>query len=194
HIVAALHSTNQMQLLQEDFYAFHVSGGTTECLLVKPCEALFEVELIAKTLDLNAGQLIDRIGVMLGLDFPCGKALDELSFGCHDKFQIKPSFKGLDCHLSGVQNQCEELKKQAKPDAYIARYAIEYVKAVIDKMTHGVLQTYGKKPLLYAGGVMSNRVIKEHITKKYGGFFAEPQFSTDNASGVAIIASILDRA
>ncbi|MFZ2538288.1 MAG: peptidase M22 [Oscillospiraceae bacterium] len=193
HIVAALHSAGQMELLHEEFYAFHISGGTTECLLVKPCGNLFEVELVAKTLDLNAGQLVDRIGVMLGLSFPCGKELDKLSLCCDDKFKIKPTFKGLDCHLSGVQNQCEDMKIKAKSDEYIARYVIEYIKAVIDKMTQKILQTYGKKPLLYAGGVMSNSVIKEYITNKYGGFFAEPQFSTDNASGVAIIASILDR-
>ncbi len=193
HIVAALHAVGKMELLQREFYAFHISGGTTECLLVKPCGNLFEVELVAKTLDLNAGQLVDRIGVMLGLAFPCGKELEKLSLSCNESFKIKPVFKGLDCHLSGVQNQCEDMKKQGKSDEYIARYVIEYIKAVIDTMTQKVLQTYGKKPLLYAGGVMSNSIVKEHIISKFGGFFAEPQFSTDNASGVAIIASILDK-
>ena len=192
HIVAALHSTNQMHLLKEEFYAFHISGGTTECLLVKPCGDLFEIELIAKTLDLNAGQLIDRVGVMLGIPFPCGQELDTLSLSCQDKISLKPVFKGLDCHLSGVQNQCESMKLQLKPDAYIARYTIEYIKSVIDVMTQKVLQTYGEKPLLYAGGVMSNSIIKEYITNKYHGFFAQPQFSTDNATGVAIIGKILD--
>lgn len=190
HIVAALHSADQMKLLEQEFYAFHISGGTTECLMVKPKGKLFEVELLAKTLDLNAGQLIDRVGAMLSLQFPCGQELDRLSLECEEEFYIKPPFKGLNCNLSGVQNQCRELKKQGRNDSYIAKYAIEYIKAVLDKMTANVLEIYGKKPLLYAGGVMSNSSIKTYMINRYGGFFAEPQFSADNAAGVAILAKM----
>lgn len=193
HIVAALFSANALSLLKEEFYAFHVSGGTTECLRVSPNDSLFDVSLIAKTLDLNAGQLIDRVGVMLSLDFPCGKALTELALQCKEKFKIKPTMKGLDIHLSGVQNQCEDMFEKCMPKEHIARYAIEYVKYAIDKMTDCVFKEYGKKPVVYAGGVMSNVIIKEHIEKKYHGLFAKPEFSTDNASGVAILGSMMDK-
>lgn len=192
HVVSALYSAEKLSLLKEDFYAFHVSGGTTECLLVKPNGNLFDITLIAKTLDLNAGQLIDRVGVMLSLDFPCGKALTELALKCDDKFKIKPTMKGADIHLSGVQNQCEDMFKKGVPKEYIARYTIEYIKACIDNMTQCVIDKYGKKPFIYAGGVMSNIIIKEYICEKYDGLFAEPIFSTDNACGVSIIGCIMD--
>lgn len=192
HIVAALYSTKRLDLLNEDFYAFHVSGGTTECLHVLKNDRLFNVEIIAKTLDLNAGQLIDRVGVMLGLQFPCGKELEKLALQCKEKIKVHTSFKDLDCNISGAQNQCQKLIL-SKSKEYVARYAIEYINAVIDNMTQKVIDKYGKKPLIYAGGVMSDVIIREHIENKYGGYFAAPDFSCDNAMGVAIIASVLDK-
>lgn len=189
HIVAALYSADALNLLSEDFYAFHLSGGTTECLSVKSAPPLFNISLLAQTLDLNAGQLVDRVGLMLGLKFPCGGEITRLALLCEEEIKLKPSFKGIDIHMSGVQNQCEKLKKNGAEDSYIARFVIEYIKATVDQMTEIVLKAYGDKPLVYAGGVMSNAIIREHIEKKYGGIFALPEFSTDNAAGVAIIAS-----
>lgn len=192
HIVAALYSANALDMLKEKFFAFHVSGGTTECLLVEPKDSLFDITLIAKTLDLNAGQLVDRIGVMLGLQFPCGKALTELALQCNKKFKIKPTLKGHDIHLSGVQNQCETMHQKGVSQEEIARYVIEYIKASLEAMTKSVKEEYGTLPLLYAGGVMSNSIIKEYMQKEYSGLFASPEFSADNAAGVSIITAIKD--
>ncbi|WMJ23030.1 peptidase M22 [Paludicola sp. MB14-C6] len=192
HIVAALYSASAIDLLNNKFLAFHVSGGTTECLLVEPKNNLFDVTLIAKTLDLNAGQLIDRVGVMLGLQFPCGKALTELALQCNKKFKIKPTLKGHDIHLSGVQNQCETMYQKGVSKEEIARYVIEYIKSSLEAMTKGVQEQYGQLPLLYAGGVMSNTIIKEYMSNNYNGLFASPEFSADNAAGVSIITAIKD--
>jgi N6-L-threonylcarbamoyladenine synthase len=192
HIVAALYSANALHLLKQRFFAFHVSGGTTECLLVEPNDTLFDVTLIAKTLDLNAGQLVDRVGVMLGLQFPCGKELTQLALQCEKQIQIKPTLKGHDIHLSGVQNQCETMFQKGVAKQEIARYVIEYIKVAIEAMTNGVQSEYGQLPLVYAGGVMSNEIIKEYMQKNYNGLFANPEFSADNAAGVSIITAIKD--
>lgn len=195
HIVAAAHSANAMELLGGEFYAFHVSGGTTECLLVRPEGTLFSVELLAKTLDLNAGQLIDRVGVALGLPFPCGMELDRLSRHCDWStagIKVRPSFEGLDCHFSGAQNQVESLLKKGAPPELAARFAVEYVRAAVAGVTERVMERYGKKPVLYAGGVMSNSIIRADLSVRFGGRFAAPEFSSDNASGPAVIAALLD--
>ena len=72
--------------MKQPFLAFHVSGGTTEALLVSPDDQrILSCQLAAKTLDLNAGQLIDRVGVMLGLGFPAGPALERLALTCESK-------------------------------------------------------------------------------------------------------------
>ena len=84
HIAAAVYSAGCTELLGQRFLAFHVSGGTTEAVIVEPDkENVFKNELAAKTLDLNAGQLIDRVGVMLGLSFPCGCGIERQNKTIH---------------------------------------------------------------------------------------------------------------
>lgn len=190
HIAAALYSTNSLDLMNRSFYAFHVSGGTTELLKVTGHQTNFEIELLGKTLDLNAGQAIDRVGVMLGLSFPCGKQLEQLALKCEESIVVSPTLKGLDCCLSGVENQCKTLYGQRKDPAYIAKYCLLTVQKTIERMTERVLQLHGKKPLIYAGGVMSNSMIRCAIEKQYNGRFAQPEYSTDNSAGIAILASL----
>ncbi|MGN0507972.1 MAG: hypothetical protein ACI4GX_01955 [Ruminococcus sp.] len=78
HISAALYSAKRDDLFSENFIAFHVSGGTTEAVLANGKGDSFSAELVASSLDLHAGQAVDRVGVMLGLDFPCGAELEKL--------------------------------------------------------------------------------------------------------------------
>ena len=110
HILSALYSVNRLDLINQEFIAFHVSGGTTEALLVKPDKnEIIKAEIIAESLDLKAGQAIDRTGVLLGLTFPCGKEIDALSQKSEKKYKIKPSMKGLNCSLSGVENKAKKM-------------------------------------------------------------------------------------
>ena len=193
HIAAALYSSGSLSLLKQPFLAFHVSGGTTEALLVSPDDQrIFSCQLAAKTLDLNAGQLIDRVGVMLGLGFPAGPALERLTLTCESKGLrgARPSMKGNDCCLSGGENLCIKLLRQGKEPAYIAAFCLEYVKAALDQMCRGLLERYGRLPVVFAGGVMSNSILREYFSKQYGAMFAEPQFSSDNAGGVGVLTAI----
>ena len=100
HVMAALYSAGQTALLEREFYAFHLSGGTTECLSVRYENQRFDITLLSRSLDLKAGQAVDRVGVMLGLPFPAGPMLDRLACGCDEKIKVKPCLKGLDCSLS----------------------------------------------------------------------------------------------
>ena len=83
--------------------AFHVSGGTTEALWVRPGpDGMPVADLAAQSLDLKAGQAVDRVGVMLGLGFPCGPELEKLALQWGDKVTVRPAMKGADCSLSGI--------------------------------------------------------------------------------------------
>ena len=119
--------------------------------------------------------------------------LDRLSAQWDEPVQAKASFKGLDCCLSGGENQARKLLEKGAPPEAVARFAIEFVRAAVGGMTDRIMASFGEKPVLYAGGVMSNRLIREDFEKRYEGAFAEPEFSSDNASGPAIIASLLDK-
>ena len=189
HILAALHSANRLDLLDGSFIAFHLSGGTTEAVLVEPDEEnIFSCNLIAKSLDLKAGQAVDRVGIMLGLDFPCGIELEKLALKSKRTFKIKPTLKGNDCSLSGVENKCKKMLELGESKEDIALFCLEYISASLDAMSQSLLELYGDLPLVYAGGVMSNSIIRERFTSKYNAVFAKPEFSADNAAGVAIAA------
>lgn len=191
HIAAALFSCGRLDLIDKKILAFHISGGTTEALLVEKNEDnIINCEIVGKSLDLKMGQAIDRAGVMLCLPFPAGKYLDELSLKGTSPIKFKPCIKGTDCCISGIENKCLELKNKNESKENIARFVIDSCCKTVDKMTENLLEKYGDLPLLFAGGVMSNTIIKEFIIKKYGALFAQPQFSSDNACGTAVLASI----
>ena len=191
HIAAALYSAGQLALLHEKFIAFHVSGGTTEAVLVTPDEqTVFRTEIIAQSLDLKGGQAVDRVGAMLGLSFPSGKALEQLALKADVTYPIKPSLKGADCSLSGVENKCANMLNKGAPKEEVAAYCLYALLAALDGMTAELLKQYGKLPLLFAGGVMSNSLIRNALTAKYGAYFAAPEFSADNAAGIAVLTSI----
>lgn len=193
HILAALYSVDRLDLIDTPFVAFHVSGGTTEALLVEPdSEELIKATLIAQSTDLKAGQAIDRAGVMMGYTFPSGRVLDELSRKSDREFKIKPSMNGLNCSLSGIENKAKSMLDSGESREDISKYVLSSICSAIDKMTEGILEEYGNLPLVYAGGVMSNTLIKDRITNKYNAYFALPQYSCDNACGTAIYAYLKD--
>ncbi|MBR5273149.1 MAG: peptidase M22 [Clostridia bacterium] len=192
HIAAAMYSANKMDLLNQRFVAFHLSGGTTEALLVErdAGEHIFNAEIIAKSLDLKAGQSVDRIGVMLGLDFPAGAALDRLAQQSDKEYKLKPFMRGCDCSFSGLENKAKDLFNKDEKKEDIAKYCFDYIKYALDGMTKAIIEKYGELPLLFSGGVMSNSIINKFITDKYNAYFAKPIFSSDNAAGIAILAAI----
>ncbi len=194
HIAAALYSINRPEYIQQPHIAFHVSGGTTEALAVNTDGGFLSTRLIAKTLDLNAGQLIDRVGVMLGLRFPCGKELEKLALECDEGIRPKATLKGCDCCLSGGENLAKKYLAQGKSPAYVARFTIEFIRAAIEKMTLKIREEYGDLPFVYAGGVMSDSIIRDSLTAKYDCLFALPEYSSDNAAGIAVLASVKDNA
>lgn len=195
HIAAALYSSGRLDLISQRFIAFHLSGGTTEALLVEPDENdIIRCTEVAKSLDLKAGQVVDRVGVMLGLAFPAGKELEKLALGSNRNFRIKASMKGNDCSLSGIENKCMKMYSDGESREDIALFALESIYSALSTMTCGLISEYGKLPLLYAGGVMSNTIIRNKMEKNYGGIFADPVFSSDNAAGIAVLTSIAHRA
>lgn len=187
HILAALYSTGRLDLINEKFIAFHLSGGTTEALLVTPHkEEIIKAEIIAQSTDLKAGQAIDRTGVMLGLDFPCGKELDRLSQLSDTEYNVKPSMKGIDCSLSGVENKAKKMLDAGESKENISRFVLTYVSKTVLSMLDGITSEYGKLPVVFSGGVSSNSLLRQIIRTKYDALFAAPEFSLDNAAGVAI--------
>ncbi len=191
HITAALYSAGHLELLAKPFLAFHVSGGTTEALLVEPdAENIFKVQCVASSLDLKAGQLIDRVGVMLRLSFPCGAQLEQLSDKSDAHYHVKPTMKDANCCLSGLENQCRSLFEKGDSPENVARFCMSGVLAALNGMVSTLREAYGDLPLVFSGGVASNRMLKEFFQAMYGAYFAEPAFSADNAAGIAVLTAL----
>lgn len=191
HILAALFSAGKLELIRKPFIAFHVSGGTTDCLFCEPdVGELIKADEIASSLDLKAGQLIDRTGLMLGLDFPCGPALERLAAKSSEEIAFSSVMRNGSCCLSGFQNKAEEMLKRGVSAPDIAMYIQGCIaKTVWDMTAFAKKQAGGDIPVIYAGGVMSNKFIREYLEKRTGNiFFAEPCYSADNAAGVALFA------
>ena len=189
--MAALTGADCLHLRRAPFLAFHVSGGTTDALLVEPdADCIIRCRVVGHSLDLKAGQLIDRVGGMLGLPFPAGPALEALAAQAQNTYRVKPTLKGCDCHLSGVENQCRDRLAAGQPPAEVARFCLDSVCAAVVGMTEAVLAEYGDLPLVYAGGVMSNTQLREYLSTRVGGRFAPPMYSADNAAGIACLCRI----
>lgn len=189
HIAAALYSCKRLDLLHEPFIAFHLSGGTTDCLYCTPDEEnIIDIQLFSSSLDLKAGQAVDRTGLMLGLDFPCGIELEKLAAKSGCEFKIKPSLKGNDCSLSGIENKCRKMLDDKALSEDIAKFCLTYIGKTVCAMAQKAQNALGKLPMVFAGGVMSNRYIREMILNEREAYFAEPEYSCDNAAGVAVIA------
>ena len=189
HIMAAAYSCGSMEaLLKSPFCAFHVSGGTTEVLYVQPSEEGFSVSLVGGTSDLNAGQAIDRVGVMMGLRFPCGREMEELAKEWSGKLPTaRISVRDGYCNLSGLQNLAEKLWRETEDKALVSAYVFSFIGKTLQKMTEALDERYGEIPVVYAGGVMSNGILQALLSKRPNTYFAEPQFSADNAAGVALL-------
>ncbi len=195
HILAALYSCQRLDLICSDkpFLAFHVSGGTTDCLLISPDkDEVIKVREIATSLDIKAGQLIDRAGLMLGLKFPCGIELEKLAVKSDKKYNFNITLKDGCCCLSGIENRCRDMLANGEKSCDIALYVLRYIEAVIHKMTEYALEKFGDMPVVYAGGVMSDMLIRNTLLRDFDAYFSEPCFSCDNAAGTAIYAAIKD--
>lgn len=188
HILAALYSADYLRFVNEKFIAFHVSGGTTDCLLCEPDNSdIMKITEVGTSLDLKAGQAVDRVGLMLGLKFPCGIELEKLADNSDRDFRVKTVLKNTDCCLSGLENRCRKMIDDGESPEDTAKYCLDYVAETIIAMTEKAVSIYGNLPLVFVGGVMSDSIIRQKIISRFGkARFAEPEFSCDNAAGVAI--------
>lgn len=195
HLAAALYG--QRTYLTQ-FLGLHLSGGTTEILSCSYKEdengiPYFESEIIGGTLDISAGQLIDRIGVGLGLQFPCGKEMESLQGNIQADKLIRNHFpkvqKKAFFNLSGGENKTFALVNDglARQDIiaglfdYIGRQLVAGIQS-LDFLTL-------VDEIVLSGGVAANDQLAKLLRTSFSHKIlrGEKRFCTDNALGVAYI-------
>ena len=187
HVAASLWCAGKLELMDQPHLAWHLSGGTTELLLVEPEGKNVKCTRIGGTTDISAGQLIDRTGQLLELPFPSGRHLDALSKEAtlNEVFKVKCS----DMHfsLSGVQNKVQQFYDRVKDPAETAGYALRCVSHAVLQASAQAAKAYPGLRIVFSGGVASNSMLRQ-IVAPMEPVFSLPQFSTDNAMGVAVLA------
>lgn len=166
------------------FLAFHLSGGTCELVLAEEDEAGYRTEIVAETLDLTCGQLIDRCGVALGLSFPSGKELEALAQQSTKRCRIRIPTRGKGINLSGFENRFTAAIGESEP-CDIAAFVFDVVEAACRAM----LEIAGEEelPVLFSGGVSSSVILRERFSgERY--HFAPADYAADNAIGIAYLA------
>lgn len=179
------------------FLSLHLSGGTSEILLVDSKAAGYDIDIVGGSRDISAGQLLDRIGVRLGYDFPCGKMIDEnaLKFdGISPKLKISHD-KGY-INLSGIEtglykmidesSGCSEMKQM------VSHMALDAICNKLYKALLHVADTQGCRDVLFAGGVSSSRFLSLRLggmlrEKEIRAHWCKPDYALDNAVGAALI-------
>ena len=186
HVAASLWSAGRLDLMDIPHLAWHLSGGTTELLLVEPERKNVRCTRIGGTTDISAGQLIDRTGKLLELPFPSGKYIDELSRNAEGVEVFKVKCPGMEFSLSGVQNKVEAFYKSNSAPAETAAYALRCVCWAVLRATQNALKAYPGLSVVFSGGVASNSMLRKELSC-LDPVFSQPQYSTDNAMGIAVL-------
>ncbi len=192
HIAAGQIGT---QMPDGAFVALHLSGGTTELL---SCSA-GKLSLIGGCADLHAGQMIDRVGVALGLGFPAGPALEKLAMAYQGDVEsllpVSMEKGDLVCHLSGVETKAQQwIQKGEMPREKIAAEVFDVLARTVARLLAAACDQAGVSNALVVGGVASSTLLREKLKKRLAKqrkpicvYFGEPKYSADNAAGVAAI-------
>ena len=189
HIMAALYRSGRCEeLASREFLSFHVSGGTTDVLLVTPREAGFSVECVGGSADLHAGQVIDRVGVAMGLRFPCGREMEALATAFDGKLpRHRVTVRDGVCSLSGAENLAVKLYRETGDRQATAALVFDFICRTLIALGEDRMSVYDRLPVLFAGGVMSNRWMRKALCEHFDACFAPPEFSADNAAGIALL-------
>jgi N6-L-threonylcarbamoyladenine synthase len=177
----------------DEFLAVHLSGGTTEVLHVRGTG----IACVGGTLDLNAGQLVDRVGVALQMPFPCGPHLEEMAVKGQSQSLIPVSMadEDLHCHLSGAETKVLNfIKSGEKSEEDTAAEVYDFLARTVSRLIAGAGRKTGLRSVLVAGGVASSPLFRELIQARMrklddsiGLHFGHPAYSGDNAVGVALL-------
>ncbi len=178
-----------------EFLAIHLSGGTTELTLVKRDDHShrLEIQLLGETLDLHAGQLVDRLGVKMGLPFPSGPSLEQLAIRTTESVPVPTFHRDGMVSFSGPLTALERLVGQASPES-CARACFLSIARTLVKWIRWSEDEYPGLELLIVGGVASNQIIRQVLREQlpqWRLYFAKPIYSVDNAYGAALYSAFV---
>ncbi|MGE7270230.1 O-sialoglycoprotein endopeptidase [Brevibacillus panacihumi] len=193
--IAAGEYTAQERPAQDRFLAVHLSGGTSEILLCERQASGYAIEKVGGTIDLHAGQLVDRIGVAMGMSFPAGPQIEELAKQAEGEFRVSSSVEGLTFSFSGPEaSLLRAIEAGNASQAQIARATEQCIANTLEKALRNAIEKGLPRDILIVGGVAANQYMRERLIKRLEHpavkaklYFCDPVYSGDNAYGVAML-------
>ncbi|NLY78217.1 MAG: hypothetical protein GX080_09080 [Tissierellia bacterium] len=193
HIAAGV--MNRNLALCKKFLSLHISGGTSELLLISNENKKLDIKIIGGTLDISVGQLIDRIGVEADLSFPCGKEMDLIAEN-GENIELSIPIKIKDkrwFNLSGMENLFKNLINSTSykvEDIFFTLFNV--IGSFIYKVIVNGCKDYEIDTVLITGGVSSNSIIRKTLSDnliKQGikPYFPEKRLCVDNSVGIAYL-------
>ena len=206
HLEAVKHNSSLAE--ETEYLAYHLSGGTCELLRITKDF----LQILGGSRDISFGQVIDRIGVTLGLGFPAGGEMDLIALNIRDRLNGRKDWNhssskrcggpadllkripidGLEINLSGIETQCRrELLKGAEPEKLVYEL-FRNMSACLCHLTEKAVTETGCGHVLFTGGVTASRFVREEIgdyfsDKSLNIVFGDPALSSDNAVGIAFL-------
>ena len=181
------------------FLCLIISGGNTQLVIVHSYD---KIENLGATLDDAVGEAYDKIGKMLGLDYPAGPKIDSYAQTGDIKKFIFPKAKvdGYNFSFSGIKTAFKIFLEKHKNENNFVEKNIEDICAsiqdcllnmLIDKLTIAIHNT-GIKRIAIGGGVAANIGLRKMLTslcneKNIQLFLPQKQYCTDNAAMIALI-------
>lgn len=180
--------------LEPPFLCLVVSGGHSHLVIVKDYGTY---EIIGRTRDDAAGEAFDKVARSIGLGYPGGPKIDDLSVQGDPKAIKFPrasvegapydfSFSGVKSAVLNYINGCK-MKGLEYSQADIAASFQEAVTDVLVAHTMLAAENYGIHKVAMAGGVACNKGLRRKMKeqcghRKYQLYYPEPVFCTDNAA------------
>ncbi len=183
------------QDLTPPFVALIASGGHTELIAVKEWG---NYRLLGRTRDDAAGEAFDKIARFLGLGYPGGPVIDDLSKeGNPSRFNFKAGFENessFEFSFSGLKTavirtyQSSKLEPEDTKDL-VASFQ-ESVVRVLTKKTILAAKKLKVQKIAIGGGVAANKALREKLkeeAQKEGLklYLPSKKFCTDNAAMIA---------
>ncbi len=176
HLAGHIYAARLVEPIAFPAMALVVSGGHTE-LVYMPEENKFEI--IGETRDDAAGEAYDKIGRVLGINYPAGKTVDEMAHRGHDTFNFPRamdqddnfdfSFSGLKSAFINTVHHADQVHESLNRENLAASFQQAVIDVLADK-TVRALQDYPVKQLILAGGVAANQGLRSRLAHELQRF------------------------
>ena len=170
----------------------YTSGANTQVIAF--AEGRYRV--FGETLDIGIGNCLDKFGRTVGLDFPCGPAIEQLASKGDKYLDLPYSIKGMDIAFSGLLTAAEQYYRAEKRLENICYSIQETTFAALTEVTERAMAHTEKQEVLLGGGVAANKKLREMVQimarERDGSFFVPSKdLCIDNGAMIAWLGLLM---